>query len=228
MPLSLKPTPSVMQLLKQPALSAKLSRKLRLLWRLHSREKKAYADAKRQEISYAVGQELLLSTANIKPKFKGSAKLLPKWIGPYKVTEVINPVAYRLELPDTLKLHNVFHASLLKPYKSDGRVLPPPPPEMIEGEFEYEVEAILSHRFKRGNQLEYLVRWLGYGHEHDTWESEENCANSSELVTEYWARVTNQAAKKPVSKRKTKRSRQQIEPVNVPRAVRTSPRRRRT
>jgi hypothetical protein len=86
---------------------------------------KAYADAKRRDASYAVGQEVLLSTANIKPKFKGSAKLLPKWIGPYKVTEVINPVAYRLELPDTLKLHRVFHASLLKPYKSDGRVLPP-------------------------------------------------------------------------------------------------------
>jgi hypothetical protein len=114
---------------------------------------KAYADAKRRDTSYAVGQEILLSTADIKPKFKGSAKLLPKWIGPYKVTEVINPVAYRLQLPDTLKLHTVFHASLLKPYKSDGRVLPPPPPEMIEGEFEYEVESILSHRFKRGNKL---------------------------------------------------------------------------
>jgi hypothetical protein len=36
---------------------------------------------------------VLLSTTNIKPKFKGSAQLLPKWIGPFKVTEEINPVA---------------------------------------------------------------------------------------------------------------------------------------
>jgi hypothetical protein len=163
----------------------------------------------------------LLSTTNIRPKFKGSAKLLPKWIGPYKITEVINPVAFRLQLPDALKLHTVFHASLLKPYQANGRVPPPPPPEMIEGEFEYEVEAILSHRFKRGNKLEYLVRWFGYGHEHDTWEPEENCSHSSELLSEYWARVNNQVAKKPVSKRKLKRSREQDEPSRS-RAVRTS------
>jgi hypothetical protein len=163
---------------------------------------KAYADSKRREVQFDVGQEVLLSTTNIKPKFKGSAKLLPKWIGPFKVTEVINPVAFRLKLPETLKLHDVFHASLLKPYLPDGNVQPPPPPELLEDEFEYEVEAVLSHRFKRGDKLEYLIRWKGYGHEHDTWETEENCSNSSDLITEYWNRVKVQTEKKPVSKSK--------------------------
>jgi hypothetical protein len=98
---------------------------------------------------------------------------------------------------------------------------------MIDGEWEYEVKAILSHRFLRGNNLEFLVRWLGYGHEHDTWEPEENCANSADLVTEYWARVKMQADKKPVSKRKQrKRSREQAA-SSGPRALRTSPRKRR-
>jgi hypothetical protein len=166
---------------------------------------KAYADSKRREVQFDVGQEVLLSTTNIKPKFKGSAKLLPKWIGPFKVTEVINPVAFRLKLPETLKLHDVFHASLLKPYLPDGNVQPPPPPELLEDEFEYEVEAVLSHRFKRGDKLEYLIRWKGYGHEHDTWETEENCSNSSDLITEYWNRVKVQTEKKPVSKRKSKK-----------------------
>jgi hypothetical protein len=189
---------------------------------------KAYADRRRCDVEFSVGQEVLLSTTNIRPKFKGSSKLLPKWIGPYKVTEVINPVAYRLELPETLKLHSVFHASLLKPYKKDGNVKPPPLPEMIDGEYEYEVEAILSHRFKRGNKLEFLVRWLGYGHEHDTWEPEENCAHSADLITEYWARVKTQQEKKPVSKRKAKKRSRQIadSPVSGS-ALRTSPRKRR-
>jgi hypothetical protein len=190
---------------------------------------KAYADSKRREVQFAVGQEVLLSTTNIKPKFKGPAKLLPKWIGPFKVTAVINPVAFRLELPDTLKLHDVFHASLLKSYMPDGNVQPPPPPELIEDEFEYEVDTVLSHRFKRGDKLEYLIRWKGYGHEHDTWEPEENCANSSELITEYWDRVKVQTEKKPVSKRKTKkRSRQTADAAESlsQRALRSSKRRR--
>jgi hypothetical protein len=93
---------------------------------------------------------------------------------------------------------------LLKPYLPDGKVQPPPPPELIGTEFEYEVEAVLSHRFKRGNKIEYLTRWKGYGHEHDTWEPEENCVNSSELITEYWDRVKEQTEKKPVSKRNSK------------------------
>jgi hypothetical protein len=96
---------------------------------------------------------------------------------------------------------------------------------MIEGDFEYEVEAILSHRFLRGNKLEFLVRWLGYGHEHDTWEPEANCVNSSELITEYWARVKTQKEKKPVSKRKSKkRARQTAASSGTERALR--PRRR--
>jgi hypothetical protein len=90
------------------------------------------------------------------------------------------------------------------------------------------VEAILSHRFKRGNKLEFLVRWLGYGHEHDTWEPEENCMNSSVLITEYWARVKTQQEKKPVSKRKSKkRARQDADSPSTGHALRPSTRRRR-
>jgi hypothetical protein len=99
----------------------------------------------------------------------------------------------------------VFHASLLKPYLLDGKVQPPPPPKFFGTEFEYEVEAVLSHRFKRGNKIEYLIRWKGYGHAHDIWGPEENCVNSSEFITEYWDRVKEQTEKKPVSKRKSKK-----------------------
>jgi hypothetical protein len=187
---------------------------------------KLYADQQRRDVTFTVGQEVLLSTVNIKPKFKGSPKFLPKWIGPFKVTEAINHVAYRLKLPPTMKLHDVFHASLLKPYKADGKVQPPPPPELIEGEWEFEVEAILSHRFARGNKLEYLVRWKGYGHEHDTWEPEESCTNCADTLSDYWARVQSQAEKKPISKRKSVKRKKQEEQSTPGPALRTSPRKR--
>jgi hypothetical protein len=57
----------------------------------------------------------------------------------------MNPVAYKLDLPASLKIHPVFHASLLKAYEP-GRVSPPPPPDVVDGEYEWEVEAILAHK----------------------------------------------------------------------------------
>jgi hypothetical protein len=139
---------------------------------------------------------VFLSTINIKLKFKGTPKFLPKWLGPFEVTQVINPVAYRLQLPSSLKLHNVFHISLLKTARDrpGSTTIPPPPPELIEGEWEFEVESILSHRFLKNNKTEFLVKWLGYGPEHNTWESEANCANCPDKVTEYWDRVKSRPA----------------------------------
>lgn len=171
---------------------------------------KHIADTKRRPLEFAVGDKVFLSTINIKLKFKGSPKLLPKWLGPFKVTQVINPVAYRLELPNSLKLHNVFHISLLKAARDrpGSTTIPPPPPELIEGEWEFEVESILSHRFLRNNKTEFLVKWLGYGPEHNTWEPEANCANCPDKVTEYWDRVkSQQSAQQATAQRRTLRKR---------------------
>jgi len=89
---------------------------------------KSYADTKRREISFDVGTQVLLNTSNIKLKMPGARKLLPRWIGPFKVVKKVGKVAYKLELPETLKIHDVFHISLLKSYKTSGKVQPPPPP----------------------------------------------------------------------------------------------------
>ena len=65
------------------------------------------------------------------------------------IMDVISPVVYKLQLPITWKIHNVFHASLLTRYKETlehGQNFEEPPPDVINDEEEYEVEEILGSR----------------------------------------------------------------------------------
>ena len=89
---------------------------------------KAYYDSKRREQTFEVGAMVLLDTRNIRWKGPGMPKLMPKWIGPFKVEKAIGPVAYRLELPQSMRIHRVVHVSLLKPCRRDDRHWPPPLP----------------------------------------------------------------------------------------------------
>ena len=141
--------------------------------------------------------KVLLSTKYLKIKHaETNRKLLPKWIGPFKVVQVVGPVAYKLEMNPGWRVHPVFHVSLLEPYKSDGRVQPPPPPIEVEGALEYEVESILDHRFRgrRHPRASYLVAWKGYGPEHNSWEPESFVVNAPEEVADYWRRQSRTAA----------------------------------
>ena len=86
-------------------------------------------------------------------------KISTKREGPFKITEVMGPVTYRLQLPPAWKIHDVFHASLLTPHKETNihrPSFPKPPTELIEDEPEWEVDRILRHR-KRNRKLEYHV-----------------------------------------------------------------------
>jgi hypothetical protein len=75
-------------------------------------------------------------------------KLAPKHHGPFLITKVVSPVAYRLELPPAWTIHDVFHAGLLTPYRETpeyGFNFPRPPPDIVDREKEFEVEAISGH-----------------------------------------------------------------------------------
>ena len=120
-------------------------------------------------------------------KNPGTAKLLPEWIGPFDVSERIGSVAYRLMLPENMRIHNVFHVSLLEQYRTDGRCQPPPATLFLDGDVQYEVDEILDHRLQgRSKKRQFLVKWLGYGPEHNTWEPEGNLTNCSEVMQAYW------------------------------------------
>ena len=105
---------------------------------------------------------VLLSTCNI--KMKGIlGKLQRRFVGPFRVTETIGWQAYRLYLPDTWKIHLVFHVSLLKDWNTvdlqeDQPISQEDVPEAEEPY--YEIERILHWRkIKKGNKIlkEYLV-----------------------------------------------------------------------
>ena len=113
--------------------------------------------------SYEVGDEVWLRSRHIRTD-RPSRKLDWKRLGRFKVSARISPYAYRLDLPASMRIHPVFHVSLLEPARDDplpGQIQPPPPPVVVEGEDEYEVEEVLDARIRRG-VLQYLIKWTGY------------------------------------------------------------------
>jgi Chromo (CHRromatin Organisation MOdifier) domain len=106
-------------------------------------------------------------------KDKPSQEDVTKREGPFKIDEVLGPVTYQLKLPESWKIHNVFHATLLRPYiknKVYGNNYPRPLPELLEGDEVYEVEMILKH-WRRGRGYRYYVKWKGYPITEATWEN---------------------------------------------------------
>ena len=102
-----------------------------------------------------------------------SAKLAPKRHGPFQIVQVMSPVNYRLELPTKWSIHDVFHIDLLTPYRETsfhGPNFPRPPPELIDGEEEYEIEKILDQRqFGRTRRKQFLIKWKGYPDSESQW-----------------------------------------------------------
>jgi hypothetical protein len=148
---------------------------------------KSQYDKKRIDYEFSVGDKVWLQTRNIATN-RQSKKLDYKQIGPYEITEKIGSRAYRLKLPPSVKIHNVFHISLLSPYTAStiqGRETPPPPAIEVEGEkIQYWVNEILDSK-KVGKSVRYLVSWEGYGAEENTWENFENLEPATRMLQEW-------------------------------------------
>jgi hypothetical protein len=123
--------------------------------------------------TWKIGQLAWLEGKNL-PLPYGTVKLAPQHHGPFKITKIISSVAMQLELPAQWYIHLVFHTSLIMPYiemPSHGPNFTQPPPDLIDGEEEYEVEQIHAHwRWGHHKTLQYLIKWKGYPESHNTWE----------------------------------------------------------
>jgi hypothetical protein len=97
-------------------------------------------------------------------------KLAPRYYGPYEVTEKIGDVAYRLKLPARARIHDLFHVSLLKPYRGAPPSSPPALPELHHGRVIPSPCQVLKARLSRGIR-EVLVQWAGLLDSDASWEA---------------------------------------------------------
>ena len=194
---------------------------------LHDYCKDSIAEANRQHSShynrgrlaapeFEIGDQVMLSMKNI-GTVRPTTKFDIRHSGPYTVLNRIGSHAYRLKLPDSFKIHDVFHVSLLSAYRQPTypgqHEEPPGPVEVTDQGAEFEISSIIdSRRHPRTGRLEYLVEWLGYEgtDEQTSWEPQENVAGSTDTIAEFHERYPDKPTTDGEPSRGTTRRRRNI------------------
>eukprot|EP00253_Pinus_taeda_P013427 PITA_13427 len=134
---------------------------------------KSYADRKRNFKEFQVGEHVYVRIRAKKStlQWSGCAKLAPHFCGPLQILARIGPVAYQLALLSHIRVHNVFHVSVLKKYIYD-------PKHIISWQdIQVEPVSILDRRsvvvWKRAI-IQVKVQWQHFGLHEATWEDEHN------------------------------------------------------
>ncbi|KAL6547259.1 hypothetical protein OROMI_022980 [Orobanche minor] len=134
---------------------------------------KKQVDAHRREESFAVGDRVYLKLRPYRQRTlarRVNEKLAPRYFGPFEVEEKIGHVAYRLLLPDTARIHNVFHVSQLK-RAIGNRVATPHLPATLTEEMEVLLQPEAVEGVREGTKgTEVLIRWRDLPDFEATWE----------------------------------------------------------
>ncbi|KAL0543836.1 hypothetical protein IC582_018941 [Cucumis melo] len=152
--------------------------------RMHTAQsrQKSYADVRRKDLEFEIGDKVFLKVAPMKGvlRFERRGKLSPRFVGPFEILERIGPVAYRLALPPSLSaVHDVFHVSMLRKYVPDPSHVVDYEPLEIDENLSY-VERpveVLAREVKtlRNKQIPLVkVLWRNHRVEEATWEREDD------------------------------------------------------
>eukprot|EP00253_Pinus_taeda_P006608 PITA_06608 len=141
---------------------------------------KNFADRKRRFKEYQVGDHIYIIIQARKSTLQWSscAKLAPRYFGPFQVLARVGSVAYQLALPSHIRIHNVFHVSMLNKYVYDPKHVIKWQNIRVEPEGEVLVEplSILDRRevqLRKRVITQIKVQWQHYGPKEATWEDEE-------------------------------------------------------
>ena len=147
---------------------------------------KSYADSKHRDVAYEIGDRAYLRVSPLRgvKRFGIKGKLAPRFIGPYKVLARRGEVAYQLELPEGLTVHDVFHVSQLKKCHPEMAETPlrdtvPLDEVQLENDLTYEEKPIkileTAERITRTKTIRFCkVQWNHHSEEEATWEREED------------------------------------------------------
>jgi hypothetical protein len=133
------------------------------MWRSHAKPKEGANRGCVPTQNIQVGSKVWLDARNVRTT-RRTGNLDWKRLGPFRVQKQVSPYAYKLELPESIRIHRVQPVSLLDPVVDDpldGHVVPAPLPVEVDGEEEYHVSGVEDSRVYR-NQLQYLIQWTGY------------------------------------------------------------------
>ncbi|XP_043725599.1 uncharacterized protein LOC122672165 [Telopea speciosissima] len=142
---------------------------------------KSYADRKRQDIQFKVGEKAFLKVSPIKGvvRFGKRGKLSPRYISPFEILARIGAVAYQLALPPSLiGVHDVFHVYMLRQYIPDSsHLLPQQPAELIADltnkEVLEEIVDVKEHNLRNRSIFFVKVRWSNHSAAETSWERED-------------------------------------------------------
>lgn len=133
-----------------------------------------YADKHRRPYQFAVGDFVMLSTEHLSAYQHISKKLRARWCGPFRVIQLVTPVAIKLDLPTSIRIHPVVHAEWLKPVAPSvaarGAFELPEDPTDQELIPVSEVDLVLGQEVRHGHTY-YLVRWKGLPSWDVTWHT---------------------------------------------------------
>lgn len=157
-------------------------------WIFLQNRMKHYADKKRLPAPILEeGHKVYLLRKNIKTK-RPSDKLDWKKIGPFLIKRKLSNTNYELSLPDGMRIHPIFHISLLEKAPDDSTLATR---ITVDNTNEYEVERILKARGGTKNKnRHYLVKWKGYPNSENTWEPAGNLTNCQDLLRQFHRKET--------------------------------------
>lgn len=161
--------------------------------RAQERQARSYNKGRREPPDFKKGDSVLVNPHSLEwVESKGEgAKLVQRWIGPFEVIERINPKVYRLHMSDRYPGLPIFNIEHLKKYipspEEFGSRTALPETRISKTDSTYHpIEKIVGHRYAgKGKQIQYLVRWEGYGPQFDEWKSPRDLRNASIYLRRY-------------------------------------------